>query len=85
MALFLFRTTSTDVGFNQKMIERQRQAEKEQARDTYRQLIYTTCLKIMPVGADITCLLMACLCLALYHHGKASGAHGASPRHHFGP
>lgn len=67
------------------MIERQQEGEKEQSRDTYGQVIYTECLKITPAGADIICLLMACLCLALCNCGKASGTHRASPHHHFAP
>lgn len=67
------------------MIERQWEGEKEQSKDTYRQVIYTKCLKITPAGADIICLLTACLCLALYNRGKGSGAQGASSHHCFGP
>jgi len=48
------------------VIERQWEGKKEQSRDTYRQVIYTKCLKIMPVGADIIRLLTVCLCVALY-------------------
>lgn len=91
---FIFvKNESTDVGFNRKekkkrtlwVIERQQEGEKEQSRDTYGQVMYTECLKITPAGADIICLLMACLCLALCNCGKASGTHRASPHHHFGP
>lgn len=39
--------------------------KKEQSRDAYGQVIYTKRLKITPVGADIICVLTACLCVAL--------------------
>lgn len=35
----------------------------------------------MPLGADIICLPMACLCLALCERGKARGAQETHPTH----